>query len=135
MFVHLYTYWSRANARKVIKPRKVFYTIRFRGMSPVPINPSDPCMVDYAYLYERITLSFAGPDTNGCQFFITTRPTPRLNGKHVLFGIVTDGQKFIHIIEQQLTDHLGRPMKEIRIKKCGLLDKRLPFHVTDHPRE
>ncbi|XP_025410283.1 peptidyl-prolyl cis-trans isomerase [Sipha flava] len=82
-----------------------------------------------------VGMSNSGPDTNGCQFFITTRPTPSLNGKHVMFGIVTDGQKLIHIIEQQLTDHLGRPMKEIRIKKCGLLDKRPPFDVTDHPRD
>ncbi|XP_026818568.1 peptidyl-prolyl cis-trans isomerase, rhodopsin-specific isozyme-like isoform X2 [Rhopalosiphum maidis] len=75
-----------------------------------------------------------GPDTNGCQFFITTRSTPSLNGEHVLFGIVVEGQEVIHVVEQQLTDHLGRPTKEIRITKCGLLNRRPPFEVTDHPR-
>lgn len=77
----------------------------------------------------------AGPDTNGCQFFITTRSTPSLNGEHVMFGIVIEGQEVIHVIEQQLTDHMGRPTKEIRISRCGLLKRRPPFEVTDHPRK
>ncbi|KAF0761111.1 Uncharacterized protein FWK35_00010947, partial [Aphis craccivora] len=81
-----------------------------------------------------VGMANSGPDTNGCQFFITTRSTPSLNGEHVMFGIVVEGQKVIHAIEQQLTDHLGRPTKEIRITRCGLLNRRPPFDVTDHPR-
>lgn len=41
-----------------------------------------------------------GPNTNGCQFYITTMAAPWLDGKHTIFGKVIDGQGVVHTIEK-----------------------------------
>lgn len=60
------------------------------------------------------------PCSNGSQFFITTVPTPHLNGKHTVFGEVIEGQEFVKAIEATGSSS-GTTSEEVRIAKCGAL--------------
>ena len=65
-----------------------------------------------------LAMANAGRNTNGSQFFITTVPTPWLNGRHTIFGAVIDGFDVVNQIENTKVDSRDKPLTAIKILKA-----------------
>lgn len=72
---------------------------------------------------------YSGPNTNGCQFFITTVKTAWLNGKHTVFGKVLEGMDVIKKIELVKTTDKDRPLIPVVIEDSGIIEVDTPFDV------
>src|SRR4030081_581852 len=70
-----------------------------------------------------LAMANAGPNPNGSQFFIvTTDAAPWLDGKHTVFGQVTDGLDVVYKLEGVQTDSSDRPAAPIGITSIELAD-------------
>jgi cyclophilin family peptidyl-prolyl cis-trans isomerase len=70
-----------------------------------------------------LAMANAGPNTNGSQFFIvTTEGAPWLDGKHTVFGQVSEGMETVDAIEGTETDASDLPVEPQVIERVELAD-------------
>jgi peptidyl-prolyl cis-trans isomerase B (cyclophilin B) len=68
-----------------------------------------------------LAMANAGPNTNGSQFFIvTTEAASWLDGKHTVFGRVTDGMEVVDTISALETDARDRPRDDVVIERVDV---------------
>merc|ERR1712064_89299 len=67
-----------------------------------------------------LSMANAGPNTNGSQFFLCTAKTSHLNGKHVVFGKVSNGMDIVKAMESVGSDS-GATSQRVVVKASGVV--------------
>jgi len=78
---------------------------------------------DHKIVRGTLAMANSGPNTNGSQFFIVTADeTPWLDGKHTVFGKVTEGEDVLERLNSVPTSGSDKPLTPVLISKIELGD-------------
>src|ERR1700738_3257688 len=122
--------WTHPSTRKKIKDPLYDGTIFHRVIPDFMIQGGDPQGTGmggpgYQFADEtkgsphkfdkpgKLAMANSGPNTNGCQFFITVAATPWLTGNHTIFGEVVEGQEIADKISKVARGAQDKPQKPV----------------------
>jgi peptidyl-prolyl cis-trans isomerase A (cyclophilin A) len=122
--------WTHPTTREKSKNKLYDGTIFHRVIPDFMIQGGDPTgtgMGGPGYRFEdetkgskhkfdkpgKLAMANSGPNTNGCQFFITVAPTTWLTGKHTIFGEVAEGQDVVEKISKVARNGQDKPHKPV----------------------
>lgn len=129
--------WKDPKSGETVKGRSLYEgTIFHRVISDFMIQGGDPrgdgtggpgyrfnCETKPTDRFDKpgiLAMANAGPNTNGSQFFITVVPTPWLNGRHTIFGRVTDGMDVVGKVMEVPRGAMDRPKTPITINSVEI---------------
>ena len=69
-----------------------------------------------------LAMANAGPNTNGSQFFVTVAATPWLDGRHTIFGEVTEGYDVVERISTLETGPQDRPVRDVVLERIEVIE-------------
>jgi len=130
--------WTDPNTNQKVSNRSLYDNVIFhRVIKDFMIQTGDPLgngtggpgysfadEIDPEKTFDKagvLAMANSGSDTNGSQFFITTVPTPWLNGKHTIFGQVIEGMETVNAISTAPTNSSDQPMSPITIEKISIV--------------
>ncbi|CAJ1978024.1 unnamed protein product [Sphenostylis stenocarpa] len=114
----------------------------FRSASDLIVGDGSGCVSIYGLKFDDenftakhtgpglLSMANSGPNTNGCQFFITCAKCDWLDNKHVVFGrVLGDGLLVVRKIENVATGPNNRPKLACVIVGCGeIMKKNIGVH-------
>jgi peptidyl-prolyl cis-trans isomerase A (cyclophilin A) len=77
-----------------------------------------------------LAMANSGPNTNGCQFFITVAPAEHLDGNYSVFGEVVSGQDVVDAISKVPRDSADNPNEPVKIRAIAIRTVKAPSQST-----